>query len=266
MNKLSFLVRKLAKEEDFPSAESLRTKLCEQYVEYQRRDVEELRLNIQSILDQLNRNKESSPSAENLMSMNRSLTSKYQRLGLTRAAPTEERNDIEGKNEVMLIANEEVSSSNNDSIHEFKSKKRKSSRLAPVTSPDSVLDTRYLHPLPGSTLADLAGLEGIVEQIRETVFHPIQFPHLYTHLHTLPPSGLLLVGPSGVGKTALAYAIAGESGLPFFKVRDMYPREPDSSAVGDGSGAHRRYLRRVRAQYPTALPQRYRSCPLHRLY
>ena len=33
-----------------------------------------------------------------------------------------------------------------------------------------------------------------------------------------PSIGLLLQGPTGCGKTSLALAIAGELGLPFFKV------------------------------------------------
>jgi ribosome biogenesis ATPase len=49
------------------------------------------------------------------------------------------------------------------------------------------------------------------------VCFPTLFPQLYTHLGVCPPCGLLLHGPSGCGKTTLAAAIAGETGIPYFK-------------------------------------------------
>lgn len=82
-----------------------------------------------------------------------------------------------------------------------------------------LMDSRYLVPRPTARLADLAGLDSIVGQVRELVFYPVQFPQLYSHLGVRPPCGLLLHGPSGCGKTSLAVAIAGELNLPFFKVR-----------------------------------------------
>jgi len=67
-------------------------------------------------------------------------------------------------------------------------------------------------------LRDLAGIDAIHQLIHETVFFPIKYPTLYKHLGICPPVGILLHGPSGCGKTSLALAIAGELGLPFFKV------------------------------------------------
>ncbi len=67
-------------------------------------------------------------------------------------------------------------------------------------------------------LTDLAGLETVIAQIKDLVFHPIMYATLYEHLGIRPPCGILLHGPSGCGKTALAHAIAGELNLPFYKV------------------------------------------------
>ena len=72
---------------------------------------------------------------------------------------------------------------------------------------------------PTTRLSDLAGIDSILEQIRELVFYPTQYPELYSHLGVSPPCGILLHGPSGCGKTTLAAAIAGELGLPYFKVQ-----------------------------------------------
>lgn len=85
----------------------------------------------------------------------------------------------------------------------------------------------FLSRRPKNRLSQLAGLESILENIRELVFYPIQYPQLYMHLGVTPPCGILLHGPSGCGKTSLALAIAGELDLPFYKVL-QYFRELDN--------------------------------------
>jgi ribosome biogenesis ATPase len=64
----------------------------------------------------------------------------------------------------------------------------------------------------------MAGISSIIDQIRELILFPVKIPELYKSLGVTPPSGILINGPTGCGKTSLAMAIAGELGLPFFKV------------------------------------------------
>ena len=45
-----------------------------------------------------------------------------------------------------------------------------------------------------------------------------QHPEVYAWLGVEPPRGLLLHGPPGCGKTALAHAIANQCGVPFLKI------------------------------------------------
>ena len=70
---------------------------------------------------------------------------------------------------------------------------------------------------PSERLNDLAGLDKIIDQVRELIFLPVQHPQLYSALGVRPPCGVLLLGPSGCGKTHLANAIAGELNLPYFR-------------------------------------------------
>jgi ribosome biogenesis ATPase len=66
--------------------------------------------------------------------------------------------------------------------------------------------------------SDLGGVEAVLEDIKELIEYPLKHPEVYTWLGVEPPRGVLLHGPPGCGKTALANAIANECGVPFLKV------------------------------------------------
>lgn len=70
------------------------------------------------------------------------------------------------------------------------------------------------------TFEDIGGLDQIIEELRESVIYPLTMPHLYSgHSKLLSaPSGVLLYGPPGCGKTMLAKALARESGACFINL------------------------------------------------
>ncbi|MBR6215920.1 MAG: ATP-dependent metallopeptidase FtsH/Yme1/Tma family protein, partial [Spirochaetaceae bacterium] len=64
---------------------------------------------------------------------------------------------------------------------------------------------------------DVAGVDEAKEELVEVVDF-LKSPTKYTDIGGKIPKGVLLVGPPGTGKTLLARAVAGEAGVPFFRI------------------------------------------------
>ena len=89
--------------------------------------------------------------------------------------------------------------------------------------------------------ADVAGVDEAKKELEEVVDF-LKNPGKYKAMGARTPKGVLLVGPSGVGKTLLARAVAGEAGVPFYS---MAGSEFMEMLVGVGSA-------RVRDLFATA--------------
>ncbi len=99
------------------------------------------------------------------------------------------------------------------------------------------------------TFKDVAGCEEAKREMSEIVDF-LKYPAKYRKLGARIPRGVLLVGPSGVGKTLLARAIAGEAGVPFFSVAGSEFME---MLVGVGSSRVRDLFAMAREKQPSLI-------------
>ncbi|GAC1616512.1 MAG: ATP-dependent zinc metalloprotease FtsH [Candidatus Dormibacteraceae bacterium] len=67
------------------------------------------------------------------------------------------------------------------------------------------------------TFSDIAGVDEAVEELQE-IRDYLGDPSKFLAMGARVPSGILLIGPPGCGKTLLARALAGEAGVPYFSI------------------------------------------------
>ncbi len=94
--------------------------------------------------------------------------------------------------------------------------------------------------------ADVAGVDEAKEELVEVVDF-LKSPKKYTDIGGKIPKGVLLVGPPGTGKTLLARAVAGEAGVPFFRISGSDFVE---MFVGVGASRVRDLFRQAREKAP----------------
>ena len=70
---------------------------------------------------------------------------------------------------------------------------------------------------PKTTFADVAGVDEAKQELTEIVDF-LKNPGKYKAMGARTPKGVLMIGPSGTGKTLLAKAMAGEAGVAFFSI------------------------------------------------
>lgn len=96
---------------------------------------------------------------------------------------------------------------------------------------------------------DVAGVDEAKKELVEVVDF-LKNPEKYRKIGARTPKGVLLFGPSGVGKTLLAKAVAGEANVPFFS---MAGSEFMEMLVGIGASRVRDLFAQAKASAPSII-------------
>lgn len=104
--------------------------------------------------------------------------------------------------------------------------------------------------VPDVTWDDVGALTSIREALQIAILAPVRHRDKYEALGLLTPTGILLHGPPGCGKTLLAKAIANESGINFISVKGP---ELLNMYVGESERAVRQCFQRARNSAPCVI-------------
>ena len=96
---------------------------------------------------------------------------------------------------------------------------------------EAVGQATRIEPTPDFELGRIGGLEGPKEEI-QTYACAATSPEVYERWGTYPPSGLLLIGRRGVGKTLLARALSSLTRTSFLNVAVPPGTAPSQRRMG----------------------------------
>jgi transitional endoplasmic reticulum ATPase len=101
-----------------------------------------------------------------------------------------------------------------------------------------------------STYASLGGLDEVKRLLHAVIEHSHMRDEIYEQVGLAPPRGILLTGPSGTGKTAMARALSGEMQLPLIAIEgpQLY-----SKWLGESERALREVFKKARRAAPCIL-------------
>ncbi|OJJ83341.1 putative AAA family ATPase/60S ribosome export protein Rix7 [Aspergillus glaucus CBS 516.65] len=104
--------------------------------------------------------------------------------------------------------------------------------------------------IPDTTWADIGALGGVRDELSTAIVEPIRNPEVYESVGISAPTGVLLWGPPGCGKTLLAKAVANESRANFISVKGP---ELLNKFVGESERSVRQVFVRARSSVPCVI-------------
>ena len=104
--------------------------------------------------------------------------------------------------------------------------------------------------IPDVAWEDIGGLTEVKDRLSELVEKPLLHPTVFANMQIDPPSGILLYGPPGGGKTMLAQAIASQCQANFISVKGP---EIYSKWLGESEEGVRHIFRVARQVAPSVI-------------
>ena len=122
--------------------------------------------------------------------------------------------------------------------------------LAGLKEAEPSATREFLIEKSSSTFASLGGLAQVKRLLDGIVEHSHMRAEIYEQVGLAPPRGILFVGPSGTGKTAMARALSGEKQLPLIAIDgpQLY-----SKWLGESERALREVFKKARRATPCIL-------------
>lgn len=117
-------------------------------------------------------------------------------------------------------------------------------------SQDPTVQKMELIEKPQEKYIDIGGLEQQIQEIQETVELPLLKPELFEKIGIEPPTGVLLHGAPGTGKTLLAKAVAHETEAVFIR---LIGSELVQKFIGEGARLVREIFEFARQHSPSIL-------------
>jgi transitional endoplasmic reticulum ATPase len=103
---------------------------------------------------------------------------------------------------------------------------------------------------PQVTYEDIGGLKEEIQKVREMIELPLRHPEIFEKLGIEAPTGVLLHGAPGTGKTLLAKAVANESNAHFISISGP---EIMSKFYGESEARLREIFKEAREKAPTIM-------------
>ena len=104
--------------------------------------------------------------------------------------------------------------------------------------------------VPDVTWDDIGALNDVRDELELSILAPVNHPEVTKALGLESPSGILLCGPPGCGKTLLAKAVANQAGINFISVKGP---ELLNMYVGESERAVRQVFQRARNSAPCVI-------------
>ncbi|XP_066908003.1 nuclear valosin-containing protein-like isoform X2 [Halyomorpha halys] len=104
--------------------------------------------------------------------------------------------------------------------------------------------------VPDVTWDDIGSLKDVRSELQKSIMMPVKYVTEFEKLGITAPSGILLCGPPGCGKTLLAKAVANEANINFISVKGP---ELLNMYVGESERAVRQCFQRARNSQPCVI-------------